>query len=54
MLDTGVHRVRYENTTVIVVDVFVIIIIIIIIIIILPLEELPFYHIKAIFCNVQN
>ena len=52
MLDTGVHRVRYENTTVIVVDVFVIIIIIIIII--LPLEELPFYHIKAIFCNVQN
>ena len=50
MLDTGVYRVRYENTTVIVVDVFVIIIIIII----LPLEELPFYHIKAIFCNVQN
>ena len=38
VLDTGVHRVRYENTTVIVVGVFIIIIIIIIII--LPFEEL--------------
>ena len=26
----------------------------IIMIIILPFEELPFYHIKVIFCNVQN
>ena len=31
-----------------------VIIIIIIIIIILPFEKLPFYHIKVIFCNVQN
>ena len=35
-------------------DFIIIIVIIIIIIIILPFEELPFYHIKVIFCNVQN
>ena len=46
VLDTGVHRVRYENATIIVVDVFFITI--------LSFEVLPFYHIKVIFCKLQK
>ena len=47
VLDTGVHRVRYENATIFVVEVSFLIII-------LSFEVLPFYHITVIFCKVQK
>ena len=40
MLDTGVHRVRCENATIVEIEGF-------------AFEELPFYHIKVISCNVK-